>query len=256
MVDTIQDNQGIERALGCLPRVSKVRDGTFRVFGDPGTDTPPLIPESQWKDYRHITLESCHWHTIDQAQQGSCCAAMGSGIIILGRELAGLTPKVMSQASLYAFDGIERNGNLIPRRSDNGMAIDTCWALLEKIGVAPVDVIAQYDWEGFLRGRWQEDWRDHSAKNRMLEVWDCPSYKHIVSANILGFPVGYGCKGHAVIRIGWEKDLNSWGPGWGNNGVGRWATRREIEASIGSYGAWAFRVVTDPTDDGDLPIAE
>lgn len=253
MVDTIRDDQGIERVLGCLPRVSKVGDGTFRVFGDPGTDTPPLMPESDWKQYEHITLESCHWHTIDQSRQGTCCTAMGSGITMLSRELAGLTRKVMSQASLYAFD-FDRSGKLIHRRKDDGMAIDTCWALLRKIGVSPVDVIEQYDWKGFLRGNWQEDWREHSAKNRLLEAWDCPSYEHVVSANIAGFPVGYGCKGHAVIRIGWEKDLNSYGPGWGNNGIGQWATRREFEAAIDGYGAWALRLVTDPTSDGDLPM--
>lgn len=245
---------GVERFTGCLPRTTKVGDGTFPIYGDPGTGTPPLIDESDWKQYEHITLEPLRWHTIDQARQGSCCASMGAGITMLGRAMAGLSPRVLSQASLYAFDGIDSRGNLIPRRADNGMAIDTCWALLRKIGVAPVSIIDQYDWEGYRRGRWPDGWQRDSAENILLEAWDCPAFEHIVSANCAGFPVGYGCKGHAVVRIGWDKDLNSWGLNWGNKGVGRWATRREIERDLPRYGAWAYRVSTDATADADLPM--
>ncbi len=244
MPDTIRDNQGIERVLGCLPRVSKVGDGTFRVFGD---GTPPPLPESEWKKYRHINLKSMHWHTIDQARQGSCLACATVGVGMLERELAGLTQVILSQASIYALGNDGR---------DQGMAVDRGLEILRDIGACPTSVIDQYDWQGYRRNTWPDDWDEQASRYRGIEYWDCQSYEDVVSANCHGFGVVYGCKGHAVIRIGWETDLNSWGPGWGNNGLGRWATRREFEQGIPRYGAWAFRGGTDPTGDGDLPIAE
>lgn len=254
MPNTINDKLGNERMLGCLPRVTKVGDGTFKVFGETD-DTPPLMTDAELEEFVHVDLKGLHYHTIDQKSQGTCCACMGAGLTMLCREMAGLARIIMSQASLYAFDGIDSRGNPIPRRSDNGMAIDTCLLLLKHIGVAPVSVIDQYDWEGYRQGRWPKDWREHSRKNRILEAWDAPSARHLLSGIAHGCAGGYGLRGHAVIRIGPKDDLNSWGTGYGINGIGQWAKNiPDLDDGIKRYGAWLARVLTDPTDDGDLPM--
>ena len=79
-----------------------------------------------------------------------------------------------------------------------------------------------------------------------------PTWQHFSSAWRSGFGILYGCKGHAVVRIGLDIDLNSWGSDWGDKGVGQWATDREIQRELSWYGAWALRLVTDPTGDGDV----
>jgi len=242
----ILDEQGFERRMGCLPRQSKVGDGTFRIFGEDGT---PKTPRENWENWKQNTMEHLVWHVIDQASQGSCCASAGCGTTMLGREFAGLDRVVLSQASVYAFDGITSGGEPIPRRYDNGMAIDTCLQLLTKIGACPTSVISQYDWQGYRAGRWPENWREIALRYRILEALDCPTYDRAMEAVTTGFPVLYGAKGHAIVRVVWDKDLNSWGKDWGKNGIGVWATAVEMKRSIPSYGAWALRVTIDPTDD-------
>ena len=243
-----------EKGKGCLPRVCKVGDGTFPVFR-----AEWLIPPKDWPKYDDVTLVPHVYHIINQASQGSCCAAMGSGVTCLVREIAGLDRIVFAQAGLYAFDGITSSGELIARRRDSGMALDTCLQLMEQVGCSPLEWkggrwIDQYDWQGYRRGNWPDNWRAIAARFRVVkgEWWDCPTLEHLVSARSRGFPVGYGCKGHAVARIGKDKDLNSWDYDWGDNGIGQWASYSEIDREIGMYGAWAYRAAIDPTNDGDV----
>jgi len=247
----------IEGYRGCLPRTTKVGDGTFRVFGDPGTDTE-LIPESDYDKWSPTNnLLPYHWHTIDQGPQGTCCKCAGIGAVMLSREQAGQKRVVLSQA-FYAFDGIDSRGELIPRRSDNGMAIDTCLQLLQLIGAPPASVIDPMDWQGYRRGRWPEDWREQAAPFKLLEAFDAPTLRHCYSGVFKGFPAVYGAAGHAVIMMGRKPkgehyDLNSHGRDWKDDGIGQWRSDRETERGIRTYGAWILRVATDPTNDGDLP---
>lgn len=223
---------------GCLPRTTEVGDGTFKVFGEPGT--APLVPPTEWEKWKDTSFRSHVWHIIDQASQNSCCGCGGCGVMMTYRESRDLPRIVFSQASIYGLE----YADLTPRRYDNGMAIDTCLEILRRIGVCSVDVIDQYDWAGFRRGRWPDDWKEHAKQNRIVEAWDCPTREHVVSAIIRGFPVLYGAKGHAVYRIARGLDGNSWGRDWGENGIGQWATDRELEREIARYGAWAVRVVS------------
>ena len=131
------------------------------------------------------------------------------------------------------------------------MAIDTCLKILLEIGTCPANVIDQYDWWGYRKGTWPSNWREEAKPYRALEAYDCPDLETMKAANELGYPVGYGAKGHAVVRFG--LDINSWGRGWGDDGIGIWATDAELRREIPRYGAWVLRVPTDPDDDGDLP---
>lgn len=241
----VQTFSGRTYSLGCLPRtVSTCGDGMFPVFGE--TDgTPPLLT---WDEInaRDTDLSAFfRWHTINQSAQASCCGAGGAQIIMGLRKILGLDDVVIAQSSLYG----PGNGG-----RDAGMAIDTCLRILTNQGALPASYIDQYDWRGFWRGTWPDGWETEAEKYQALEAWDCPTLRHMMSAVESGWPVLYGCKGHAVVRIARDKDKNSWGADWGGhgNGIGQWATDREIERGISSYGAWALRVVTDPTNDGDV----
>jgi len=236
---------GREYRLGCLPRtLTAVGDGTFRVFGD---GTPPRIPRDDWPDHAK-TMEGFINVIIDQGNQGSCCGCAGVGATMLARAISGQLNVVLSQASLYALG----NGG-----RDDGMAIDTCLRHLINTGANPADTIDPMDWSGYYRNKWPSNWRESAKRFRCIEAWDCSDYDTAVSAVLHGFPVVYGCSGHAVVMVGWTPkrghiDLNSWGSDWGNNGIGQWQSESTVRRQLPGYGAWALRVATDPTDDGDV----
>lgn len=242
MSERIRDVNGREWMAGCLPRTTKVGDGTFKVYGTDGT--PPILSREQRENLPDVINPSLVWHIIYQAQQNSCCGCMGVGLIMLLREILGLVRVILSQASLYG----QGNGG-----RDQGMNIDTCLRLAMEVGACPVSLIDQYNWKGFHNRTWPAEWETVAKRYRILEAWDCTSIEHVISANKLGYPVGYGAKGHAVIRIGRNLDINSWGDDWGDHGLGQWVDERTLEREIQSYGAWALRLTSDPLDDGDLP---
>lgn len=227
-----------DHLTGCLPRVTKVGDGTFKVFGEPGT--PPLVPPSEWEKWeKTLSFRSHVWHQITQSRQNSCCGCAGAGVMMTSREVKRRKRIIFSQASIYGFE----DANLTPRRRDNGMHIDTCLQILQKVGACSVDYIDQYDWRGYGRGTWPEDHLERAAENRILEAWDCPTLEHLISALYRGFIPMYGAKAHAVYRIARRLDVNPW-PDWKDRGIGEWANDRELEEGIKHYGAWALRVVT------------
>jgi len=242
---------GEERKLGCLPRTTNVGDGSFKVFGEPGT--PGLIDPKLWPALSKVPLDPFAWHTIDQSDQSSCCGCATGGGVMISREIAGLDRVVISQASIYG----QRKDN----RQDAGMSIDEGLKIIQDVGCTGVDTIDQYDWQGFRRKTWPDGWRNEAAKYRALEAWDCPTYEHAVSAILRGFPVVFGVfweggGGHAITMIGWDgspRILNSWGESWGTNGIG-FLTESQCKRGIEYFGAWALRVATDPTGDGDIPI--
>ncbi|NQT38787.1 MAG: hypothetical protein HQ581_14930 [Planctomycetes bacterium] len=237
---------GRQYRRGCLPRTATAcGDGTYRVFGD---GTPPVLDPKDWPEHAK-SMEEHVPHVIDQGSQGSCCGCAGVGAMMLARSVSGQDTVVLSQASLYALGNGGRDG---------GMAIDVCLRHLIDTGANPIDVIDQYDWQGFYRRpRWSDDWRESAKRYRCIEAWDCPDYEAAVSAVLHGFPVVYGTDGHAVVMIGWAEktghiDLNSWGRDWGENGIGQWASERAVRRQLPGYGAWALRVATDPNNDGDI----
>jgi len=238
---------GKVRRLGCFPRVSQV--GDWPCVGQP--DAPQLISRESWGRYAGKRLDQFAWMVKDQGSQNSCTAASTQGAVMLAREFAGLDRVELSQAVPY---GLGNGGR------DRGMAIDTALRIMQDTGTVPVKIVKQYDWKGYSRRTWPENWRETAKSYRILEAWDCPTHEHLVSAVFRGFPVVFGVYwslggGHAIVATGWENGktriLNSWGEDWGEGGFG-WLPDSQCERGIESFGGWALRVVTDPTNDGQL----
>jgi hypothetical protein len=224
---------------GCLPRVTKPGDlPMLHVMGTDGTPGPIVGNEPDVIDPRFVKS------IIDQGQQGSCCGCMWIGLLMLVRAMMGLPHILLSQASVYG----PGNGG-----RDGGMAIDTGFRMVQETGACPAAIIDPFDWRGFWTNSWPSDWLKIAANYMGLEGFDCLSYDHFRRCYKRGIPVGYGCKGHAVIRFRDELDINSWGKDWGDKGLGQWATEREIEQAISMYGAVGFRVINDPIGEHDLP---
>ncbi len=254
-MDTIIVN-GVERALGCMPRVCQLGDGTFPIASEKWR-----IDEKHWGDakYKEVAkrLKALIWHVINQGSQGSCTMAMTLALLKIARRFSGLDDIVFSQASLYAYDSIGSDGEPNLRRSDNGTAIDQGLAVLRVVGACPTEIdgktyIDQYDWQGLRRGNWPDDHRRVAALNRALKWTDVPDGHMAISLTKHGIPVGYGSKSHAIALINEREILNSWDYDWGENGIGVWDNRRSLDAGIRQYGAWALLTSTDPVDDGDV----
>jgi hypothetical protein len=230
---------------GCLKRETRFGEGLFAAYGTDGT--PPLFSRRQLEAMIPVNgslVLRFQDHTINQRSQNSCCGCAGVGALMICENMEGDGGEILSQATPYAFEGVDANGRLVPRRRDDGMMIEQCLRVLQMAGACNIQTIGQYDWVGYQRKNgWPEDWADLAALHRVAEAWDCADEQAVMSAVACGYPVVYGSNGHAVVAVGFDKKgviiLNSWGSGWGDDGIGRWPTRE-----IPSYGAWALRCTT------------
>jgi hypothetical protein len=236
-----------EGYCGCHPRPMKVgANPRFKVWGT--VEDTPIIPRNEWvtTSLRHLVWEICN-----QAQQNSCCPTATRGAVEIIRELTGLKRIRLSQGSLY---------NLIAGGRDQGANIMDALEAMMKVGMCPDSIIDEYDWQG---RDYPSNWKTEAAKIRILEAFDCPSFADMISAVQKSLPVVFGVNwagggGHAIVCVGYDKPtnraeiLNSWDKTWGDGGFG-YLTESDCRA-IASYGAFAIRSVTLPSDE-ELPPA-
>lgn len=145
---------------------------------------------------------------IFQGNQGSCLpSACGHVVMGLNAE-EGEKVDLLSQATLYRWDGFDRDGFLIPRRADNGMALATGLLLLRKIGIAPVSVIDPKDWQG---RNWPAGWKTKADDNVVLEWRNVSaSMRAIDSALARGSWVLHGWQGHARALVWRDPDTGNY----------------------------------------------
>ncbi len=243
---------------GCLPRETKCGEGAFPVWGTDGRC--PVLDKSLLREFiaeDKSLLLPYHWHTVNQGRQNSCTASDLANLMMLCREMEGKPREVLSQASLYAYDGITIHDDgtytLHKRRSDNGMNLEVAMLISQVRGLAPRlrdassgSYVAQYDWQ---QNDWPDDVAEVSAGFRLGEAWDIPDYWAMLSAVKLCYGVARGMAGHCVGQVHPRLVLGTWEDyGEGNNGLHEWGTsEREINAGINQFGAWAFRC-TAPHD--------
>ncbi len=249
---------------GCLPRFTKCGEGAFPVWGTSGRC--PILPKSLLREFieeDRSPLLNYHWHTIDQSRQSSCTASDLGNLMMLCREFEGKPRRVLSQASIYAYDGItiHEDGSYTAhtRRSDTGMNLEVAMLLAQVQGMAPrwrgsvagEPYVEQYDWQ---QRDWPDDFAEVSAEFRLGEAWDVPDYWSMLSAVKLGYGVARGMDNHCVGQVHPRLVLGSWESyGEGKNGLHEWGTsEREINRGIEHYGAWAFRC-TAPSDSPVVP---
>jgi hypothetical protein len=246
---------GVERTLGCLPRV--VPPGTvYPIFGERGPAR--LIPRAQWVqcDWSHFINR-----VLDQGNTGACNAFASVQALHMLRAAAGLPYVELSAGNLYG----RINGG-----RDAGSTLVDAIRELEKRGVCRATLIGHLEWQPH---RWPKEWEEDAKRFRVLEAWDCPAFDHIASAIQLGFGVNVGiligpnfnpgpdgwipervgrAGGHAMCAVGlarkgdvWGiKIVNSWGDKWGKGGFAI-IPESYFRDPVWTDG-WAIRVVVDP----------
>lgn len=249
----IIDDQGIRRNCGCLPRLTAPGD-FLPVLGEP--ETAPLIPRAQWHDVDN----SAHtYFTLDQRNQNSCTTVAAAGAIQHAREvMQGLRIPLAWSATYGAING----------GRDAGASLDACITHLMRIGIPPAEIegakyIDPFDWQGYHRGTYPQDWKLRAAEITAIEAWDCPSVDHVVAALHAATTPVVGIfwtprSGHAIRLVGWDNVRrrarlhNSWGRSWGSNGFG-WVDQATLARGIQVFGAFAVRVVSRHPADPQPP---
>lgn len=247
--------------LGCLPRRAPV-GSVYPVLGsDLERSSISLIPRDQWAevDFSHLVPE-----ILDQDGTNACNAFSSIQALHVLRSEAGLPHVRLSPGNLYG----RINGGV-----DGGSYLSDAIEALEKEGVCTAETVSELEWR---QRRWPSSWKDEAKKFRILEAWDCPTFEHLASALLLGFPVNLGVfvgsnfrvqddgwladyrrggGGHAMCGVGlcyhsqrktWGiKVANSWGTWWGQDGFG---VVPESYFRSGAFAdGWAVRGAVDPT---------
>lgn len=228
--------------MGCLPRSTKVGE-RFNVLADAW-----LIPRNEWQD---ISWRAVCGPILDQDGTNECCPHAAVAALHLIRRGCGRPDVVFSPAWLYRWI----NGG-----RDAGAAIDDAINTLVERGALPADQYPMLDW----RKPEPTNWERTAHLHRASEWNDCPTFEHIASAILRGWPVCFGVfwsggGGHALCGIGlkaagnvWRIEIqNSWGTGWQEGGFG-YLPESQVTRGISSFGAWALREAT--SDDGG-PVA-
>lgn len=252
---------------GCLTRQTMPGRGPFRPWGTDGS--VPVLDYDAIAEHEATSLHNFHWWTPDQNGTNGCTTGMTVNEMTIIREKEGKPRVKLAMSSLFQWDGITINSDgsymLHPRRSDNGMELETALLIAQLQGIAPKEIngepyIDDLDWRGGHQGRWPGDWRQQAAKYRFSdEVWDVLNSQCVLSGVVLGDPVGRGQDRHAVCQIDKEDVLGSYGEDYGHKGHGEiggihpWGNlqtasgRRAVDAGILAYGAFCVRA-TLPED--------
>ncbi|HOV61668.1 MAG TPA: C1 family peptidase [Candidatus Hydrogenedentes bacterium] len=255
--------EGREYHLGCHPRLLHP-GAVYPILGsDPARPEIRLIPRDEWAeiDLSHLVPE-----VLDQDGTNACNAFAAVQTLHVLRFEAGLPHVPLSPGNLYG----RINGGV-----DGGSVLSDAIQALEKEGVCTAATVPELQWR---QRSWPATWKEEAKKFRILEAFDCPSFDHLASAILLGFPVNLGILvgwkfkvqadgwladyrggggGHAMCGVGllyhrtrqtWGvKVVNSWGKDWGQGGFA--VVPESYFGSSPFVDGWAVRGVVDPQGD-------
>ena len=264
---SIIDSNGVERFLGNIDPTASQKY-SWRVFGD--TPDQIMIPRSAWKQY--ITAfgngfeNRCMTPIHDQDGIGMCNASATAAAIEMMRSQIGLPYVSLSGGDLYRrICGGRDQGSMLEDGIREAMAN----------GVAETNVVPYLDWRGAPAG-----WKESAKKHMVLEASLCPTFDHVASALLHGYPVIMGMMwsnndnvdgdgwlperaggggGHALCSY-WLAERNgkfgavtrnSWKESWGRNGI---CVIPESRFGRQVTGNWAVRVVSQA--DSDMPAPQ
>lgn len=157
-----------ERGHGCLVPTTPTPDDIVPLMSPDWLLTDDEI-DTRCRAFKPIIfarLEKLRPKQIFQGNQGSCAASAGGNGNTLCNIAENEDVELPSQATIYAWDGVDKYGELIPRVADNGMALVSVVRVMEEIGIAPASKIPAKDWQ---QRNWPSDWERHASPNRLLE---------------------------------------------------------------------------------------
>ena len=227
-----------EHGHGCLVPTP----GDRTKLGLPMFDNALLLSDEEI-DERSLAIRDNVLHYANSTpwiyqEYGSCCpCTYGHSSMYLDAE-EGENVKLLAQSTLYGFDGLDRHGKPIPRRSDTGMSMAMGLLLARQIGMAPATVLGPTDWR---QRSWPDEtiWMPAAAKHTTREWAQTPSLRAIKSALVRPGVVAHGFDGHARCIIWWDPRerkfhcKNSW-----RSQPWHYLTERQVEQGEEQYEAF------------------
>lgn len=225
------------RYAACLPRKSKV--GAICPLA---SERIKLIPRGEWAAAaaelnRGTGLKPHVKFLLDQDRAGSCATEAAASAVMVDRVARGLPHRLLNPWFVYYHTGGQTD------RGDGrsgGSSIDENLAFIREHGIAPMDVWPrERGWRTKPSGQAYQE----ALAYRIEEFYDVQTIDELVSCLLCGFCVVYGARGHSVLKVAYDLDLNSWGKQWGDGkGFGIWAPVADVEFA---YGAWAVRTTKE-----------
>lgn len=218
------------RTNNCLPRRTK-----------PGQMCPlfrsriQVIPRSDWASLaENISLEAYAKTVYNQKSIGSCASESKDQAVAINMAFAGLPEVLFNPYGTYHFV----NGG-----RDQGSTLDDNLNFGREYGSFPELIWPRSKgWQA----KPSEEALAAAKSYRIMEYYDILSIEEFVTALLLGIPVTFGAKGHAVTAVRHTTRapiiVNSWGESWENGGFGVWATYAELDDML-KYGCYAVRTV-------------
>jgi hypothetical protein len=273
-IDVNFENEAADanRALGCNPMTTRdyerlAESGAVQDFPD-----SELIPESSWdnliqqQDAAGWWLERRLVEIKDQDGEGSCCAnaATTAHQIMQAMAWGDHAVRVLSAISVYreCAPGPNTGSNVgdVMRQMIETGAIPSSRFDLAKADVAAGYYDHTHPDVGYSR-RPPVNWDETAANFRVDEWWRLPSLKHVISANLKGFPVVGARDHHCLCFIRWllrgGKRLFAFAQSWG-----KWGETLQIstgpaqgfgfdsEAKVAAWAsreAWCPRSIVSPS---------
>ena len=221
------------KAKGCLPRTTRFAQKCLAF-----SDSIEVIPRAKWADLipKQPGLRECVTEIFDQDGVGSCATEATTQAVQIARAFAGRQWVQLNPWYLYHTTSGGR---------DNGSSIDENLEFARESGIAPMEVWPR---ENGWKATPSAEAVDAAKDYRLDEYFDIGSIEEFGTALLLGMPVVYGRKGHALCAVRLQDKntilyANSWDASWGDRGFGEDA----LSSVNFKYGAFAVRTVVDAT---------
>lgn len=222
------------KAAGLLPRDSQYGklEGCEKF-----EDRFPIIPMRDWEEVSRehpVDLRQHVRHVFDQDGVGSCAAESCCGAKAIVDVAAGKQFTLYNPWALYHFTSGGRDG---------GSTLDANLRIAKEVGLCPE---SSWPREEGWRQKPPQNVLDEAQDHRIDEFFDIGSLAEFGTALLLGFPVAYGRRAHAITAVRlvprgngrFEIEYqNSWHPSWGDDGFGR----DSAESVNYGYGSFAYR---------------
>lgn len=242
------DFETVAAATGCLERSDRL-GATFPILEDQPHFQVLTAQQRQKLIPLHVPMAPLVQKIKNQKQEGSCASNAALAVFELVMAFMGGVENWVEMSAMSLYKRVGQN-------AQSGSTINDNLRELVANGALPVDSPEN-------RARFQHThpatgfgvplppgWIKTGNLFLMVEWFDVATWDGLLSALLYKMPVLYGRAGHAicgvdpVLKDGAEfiKYQNSWSAQWGDRGFGL-DSRRAVESSIPSYGAWAGRVV-------------
>lgn len=268
----INDDQGFQRKLGCLPNVPGFTS-TFKTYESSGPmfSMNDLVKLAQYNDTKGRSKFDPSW-IMDQKSHGSCNGFAAAGALSRSRVRRGLEKVLLSGAYAYSL----MNGG-----RDQGSTLEDGMRVVQERGIATLQTVP---WDAIYPSRYNRAIADaEAARFKAFECYQVNTELELFSAVAAGFDVvvavhvggsfqrlnsdgiagvdrgagnhSVGGDGYAEIKGRLVLDMfNSWNTSFGDQGRCYLTWDGHLAQTVQYHRFYAYRSTTDDPQGNNPPV--